>query len=192
MVRRKHRFVVFLVALSLIAVVVYAASFNSKVDGNKKGTVDSLTIDLTKVLTADGGDGSATYVTLPGQFDHYNGIVKVGTWNKSQIVTPSGNFVLKATAKLAGKKSVVWLDKRNVFTVEVHEGNSASGTLLTSKTIDQSIGSPTDKTITCNQITANLQPGNSRQYTIIIRFDKYDGDGGDDGYTGYTIRVGAT
>jgi hypothetical protein len=192
MVSRKHRFVVFLVVLSLIAVVAYAASFHADVDGNKKGTVDSLTIDLTKVLTADGNNGSSTNVVLPGQFTHYNGIVNVGTWTKEQIMTPSGNFVLKVTGRLAGRKTLVWLSKRNVFTVEIHEGNSMTGTLLTSKTIDQSFSSPTDKTIQCNQITANLQTGNSRQYTIIIRFDKYDGDGGDDGYTGYTIRVGAT
>jgi hypothetical protein len=194
MTRRWQKVTLFLVALGLVAIAVYAASFTASVDGNMRGIVGSPTpntISLGPILTADGNNGSSTNVVLPGLFNHYVNGSSVGTWTKEQIVTPNGAFVLKATAKLAGRKTLgIWLSKRNVFRVEVHAGNSASGALLTTRTIDKSVGSPQSNTLELPMV-GGAPGGTNHQYTILVHFDKYDNDGGNDGQTGYTLRVAA-
>jgi hypothetical protein len=111
--------------LVLIIGIVYAGSFNCQF-GSNKGKVESLNLDLGTVLWADGGSGKSTNISLPTNFDHYDGTQFSATLSKNNLTTPPGNFVLSLTVRLAGTKSFyTWWSKRNVVTVEVHDGDAS-------------------------------------------------------------------
>lgn len=169
------------------------AGWNCQFEGGKKGTVgkpNSLTIDFGTILWADKSNGESTYVGLPTEFDHYDAGQYKGTWQENQIVTPFGNFIIKVKVKLAGNKSWgFWHSKKNEVTIEVHDGDGA-GQILKQKVWSGRVGSPSTKTITLDQVSANLQSGNKKMYTIIIRFHKYDGKS-NEGWCGMPIWVGA-
>ena len=184
------------VVLALIALACGAAcaGWSCDTDGGKKGTVgrpNNLSIDMGTVLFADIDNGETTKVLWPAQYDHYNGAMLSGTRTRQQIVTPSGNFVLKLTVRLAGRKGFgVWTSKRNVVTVEIHKGDG-SGPIVQQSTLDRSVGSPSNSTIELPQVAANLRTGSGQMYTVILRYDKYDGNGSNDGWCGTSVTVSA-
>jgi hypothetical protein len=188
-----------LLSLGIFVLIVLAcgavhAGWSCDFDGNKKGTVgkpNSLTIDMGTILWADIDNGATTKVLWPTSFDHYNNTTLAGTWTRQQIVTPSGNFVLRLTLRLAGRKSWgIWTSKRNVVTVEVHKGD-ASGDILQQKTLDKSVGSPSNSTIELPQVTADLSSNSGQAYTVVLRYDKYDGNASNDSWCGCSLTVTA-
>lgn len=178
----------------LVAVVTSAlfAGWKCEIEGGKKGTVgktNSLTIDMGSVVFSDVDSGATTNVAWPTTYDHYNGTVLAGNWTRQQIVTPSGNFVLKLSVKLSGRKSWgIWSSKRNAVTVDVRKG-AGDGEIVATKTIDKSVGSPSTYTVELPQVTAGLSSGNSQQYSIMLRYDKWDGNSSNDNQCGSTITV---
>lgn len=182
------------IVLSALACGAVHAGWSCDFDGGKKGTVgqpNSLTIDMGTVLWADTDNGASTKVLWPTSFDHYSGSQLAGNWSRQQIVTPSGNFVLRLTVRLAGRKSWgIWSSKRNVVTVEVHKGDT-SGPMVQQKTLDKSVGSPSNSTIELPQVTADLGSGSGQAYTVVLRFDKYDGSAANDGWCGCNMTVTA-
>lgn len=167
---------------------VAMASWDCQFEANTYGSLQSTNIYLRNdsqiTLASDDQKGGRTWVTLPQVFQHGS-----GTSPKADLPLPNGTFKVIMKVRLAGTKTAfVWLSKRNVVRLEVHDG-SATGPIVASSTIDRTVGSPSDMTMTTNVYSPN-QPSNTfRNYYIMIFFDKYDGNGSNDGQCGIQITV---
>jgi hypothetical protein len=165
------------------------SNFDCQFDTNTLGQLQDTTIYLRDSggggITLDSVDqsGKRTWVSLPTVFRHGS-----GTTPKTDLPLPNGSFKVVMKVKLAGNKSVVWLSKRNVVKLEVHV-DSVSGPIVAQATLDRSSSSPTTYTLTTNFYSANQPHDTFRTYYIMIRFDKYDGNGSNDGQCGMEIKV---
>lgn len=168
---------------------IVPANFDCQFDSNTKGVLDNTTIYLRDnqgsgiTLASDDQNGHRTWVTLPSVFKKGS-----GTSPKSDLPLPNGSFKVSMKVRLAGNKTVVWLSKRNVVKLEVHDG-SATGTIVAQTTMDRNNSSPGDYTMTTNFYSPNQPHDTFRTYYIMIHFDKYDGDGSNDGQCGMVITV---
>lgn len=165
---------------------IYAGTFNCY--GGPNGHVNNLTIDMGTVLFADEDHGHKTMMELPENYWHYNSKI-----SKNNLPTPKGNFEVRVTVKLAGTVSIFglqWIAVRNVVTVEVHQ-DTETGPILQQTTLDKKVRYAEYFTLTTPQVIANLKPGKSLHYAIVIRFNKYDSDDSDDGFCVTEINVRA-
>jgi len=163
------------------------ANYDCQFDTNTQGQLDNTTIYLRAsggiTLASDDQKGSRTWVSLPMVFKKGS-----GTSPKSDLPLSNGSFKVSMKVRLAGNKTVVWMSKRNVVRLEVHE-DSASGPIVAQTTLDRSNGSPGDYTMSTNFYSANQPHDTWRTYYIMIFFDKYDGNGSNDGQCGMEIKV---
>lgn len=167
-----------------VAIANWDCQFEANTYGSLQSTNIYLRNDSQITLASDDQKGGRTWVTLPQVFQHGS-----GTSPKADLPLPNGTFKVIMKVRLAGTKTAfVWLSKRNVVRLEVHDG-SATGPIVASNTIDRTVGSPSDMTMTTNVYSPN-QPSNTfRNYYIMIFFDKYDGNGSNDGQCGMQITV---
>lgn len=164
------------------------ANWDCQFDANTYGSLQSTNIYLRNnsqiTLASDDQKGGRTWTTLPQVFQHGS-----GTSPKTDLPLPNGTFKVVMKVRLAGNKvGFVWLSKRNVVRLEVHDG-SASGPIVASSTIDRTVGSPSDMTMTTNVFSPNQPVDTFRSYYIMIFFDKYDGNASNDGQCGLQITV---
>lgn len=163
------------------------ANFDCQFDANTLGQLQDTTIYLRSsggiTLASDDQKGHRTWVSLPTVFKKGS-----GTSPKSDLPLSNGSFKVSMKVRLAGNKTVVWLSKRNVVKLEVHDG-SVDGAIVAQSTLDRSNSSPGDYTLTTNFYSANQPHDTFRTYYIMIYFDKYDGDGSNDGHCGMEIKV---
>jgi hypothetical protein len=164
------------------------ANWDCQFEANTYGSLQSTNIYLRNnsqiTLASDDQKGNRTWTTLPQVFQHGS-----GTSPKMDMPLPNGTFKVIMKVRLAGNKiGFVWLPKRNVVKLEVHDG-SATGPIVASSTIDRSVGSPTDYTMTTNVYSPNQPLDTFKSYYIMIFFDKYDSNGSNDGQCGMEIRV---
>jgi hypothetical protein len=169
---------------------VTPVNFDCQFEANTHGSLQSTNIYLRNnaiTLASDDQKGSRTWVSLPLVFDHGS-----GTSPKGDLPLPNGTFKVSMKVRLAGNKTPgpigVWLSKRNVVRLEVHDG-SVSGPIIGQASIDRSVGSPTDYTLNTNAYSPNQPVDTFRTYYIMIFFDKYDSNGSNDGQCGMEIRV---
>lgn len=183
-----------IVLLVLIAASALYAGWLCEIEGGKKGTVgkpNSQIMDMGDVLFTDIDSGATTHVAWPTTYEHYDGPTLKDTWTRSQLSTPHGNFVLKMGLKLSGRKSWgSWSSKRNRVQVDVHIGN-AQGNLISTITVDKNVGSPSMTYISLPDITPGFTASGTRSYTIVLRYDKWDGNSSNDNGCGSTFTVKA-
>ncbi|MEW6128810.1 MAG: hypothetical protein AB1757_17365 [Acidobacteriota bacterium] len=191
-----RKLIITMTMIFLAVCVAFAGSFSCDITSSVTGKIiadsgSESTIDLGTILWADGNSGKSTVVKLPLNFDctaTYD-CPSSHLWSKNAIRTPWGNFNVKFTARVAGVKTLgIWRSKMNDLKLEVRQG-SASGPLLVAYNYAQQVSSP--KTITGSTAIYRpwVGPGDSRMYTILIKFDKFDSDGGDDGQCGMQMTV---
>ncbi|GEM_PF-5646090 len=164
------------------------ANWDCQFEANTYGSLQSTNIYLRNnsqiTLASDDQKGGRTWTTLPQVFQHGS-----GTSPKTDLPLPNGTFKVIMKVRLAGTKTgFVWFSKRNVVRLEVHDG-SASGPIVASTTIDRTVSSPTDMTMTTNVFSPNQPVDTFRNYYIMIFFDKYDGNASNDGQCGLQITV---
>lgn len=167
---------------------VAMASWDCQFEANTYGSLQSTNLYLRNnsqiTLASDDQKGGRTWVTLPQVFQHGS-----GTSPKADLPLPNGTFKVIMKVRLAGNKTgFVWFSKRNVVRLEVHDG-STGGPIVASTTIDRSVGSPSDFTMTTNVFSPNQPVNTFRNYYIMIYFDKYDSNGSNDGQCGMQITV---
>lgn len=167
------------------------SNYDCQFEANTLGQVQATTISLRAsggiTLASDDQKGNRTWVSLPTVFQHGS-----GTSPKNDLPLPNGSFNLTMKVRLAGNKTPgpvgVWIPKRNVVRIEVHDG-SVNGPIVAQKTLDTSARVPSDYTITTNFYGANQPQDTFKSYYIMIYFDKFDGNGSNDGHCGMEIRV---
>lgn len=167
---------------------VAMANWDCQFEANTYGSLQSTNLYLRNnsqiTLASDDQKGGRTWVTLPQVFQHGS-----GTSPKADLPLPNGTFKVIMKVRLAGNKTgFVWFSKRNVVRLDVHDG-SPSGPIVASTTIDRSVGSPSDFTMTTNVFSPNQPVNTFRDYYIMIYFDKYDSNGSNDGQCGMQITV---
>ena len=170
---------------------IVPANWDCQFEANTLGSLQSTNIYLRNnsqiTLASDDQKGGRTWTSLPQVFQHGS-----GTSPKADLPLPNGTFKVIMKVRLAGNKvGFVWLSKRNVVKLEVHDG-SANGPVVASSTIDRSVGSPSDYTMTTNVYSPNQPSDTFKSYYIMIFFDKYDNNGSNDGHCGMEIRVRST
>lgn len=163
-------------------------AWDCQFEANTYGSLQSTNIYLRNnsqiTLASDDQKGSRTWVSLPQVFQHGSGTVP-----KADMPLPNGTFKVIMKVRLAGNKTgLIWFSKRNVVTLEVHEG-STTGPIVASTSIDRSVRNPSDFTMTTNVFSPGQPVNTFRDYFIMIRFDKFDGNGSNDGQCGMQIRV---
>lgn len=172
---------------SVPAEIVFG-NFDCQFEANTQGLLQSTNIYLRSnsqiTLASDDQKGARTWVSLPMVFQHGS-----GTTPKSDLPTPNGTFKVIMKVRLAGNKiGLIWVSKRNVVRLEVHQ-DSATGPVVASANIDRSVSSPSDSTMTTNVFSPNQPVNTFRTYYIMMQFDKYDGNGSNDGRCGLEVKV---